>query len=146
MTDARTEALTALTANGQSIIDGETYQIHIPSPWYISWYIPVSMCVVMVFGLTGDIPSRLSTELADCLWSFIDSCRNVSAPVLHIPFAWIIPCVARKPSNGLGLRWRELLTSRPRGWQWEQTPNRDSTRTWTSTLRRCPRACLWHFL
>ena len=43
----------------------------------------VSMCVVMVFGLTGEIPSRLSTELADCLWSYLDSCRNVSALYTH---------------------------------------------------------------
>eukprot|EP00800_Vazella_pourtalesii_P010536 TRINITY_DN2586_c3_g1_i8.p1 TRINITY_DN2586_c3_g1~~TRINITY_DN2586_c3_g1_i8.p1 ORF type:complete len:609 (-),score=162.92 TRINITY_DN2586_c3_g1_i8:31-1857(-) len=76
MTDARTEALTALTANGQSIID------------------------VMVFGLTGDIPSRLSTELADCLWSFIDSCRNET-------LQWIRSALERAPDvtpSGLAVR------------------------------------------
>ena len=80
MTEARTEALTALNTNGQSIIDGEIeyYQINVFLHGTLFHAFHASMCVVIMFGLTGEIPSRLSTELADCLWSFIEACRNVS--------------------------------------------------------------------
>ncbi|KAI6658105.1 Transportin-3-like [Oopsacas minuta] len=76
MIDAQSDALTALNTNGQTIID------------------------VLVFGLAGEIPSRLSIELADCLWAFLESCRNET-------LQWIRSSLERAPDHspsGLAVR------------------------------------------